>query len=512
MDVMISMWGGQQYFAILDAMESMMSGQPPEETNPIFPPIEDLYGDILGAGAVLGPYVVDALAMEGGFAAVYRAHHLQTGDHVALKVLRRSLASSVRMVERFHQEAKVVQRIRHPNIVQILDFDMNTPWRPYIVMEWLDGGSLAEELGIRGSFAVQEALDLVGQIGEALMQAHAIGVVHRDLKAGNIMLLPRGGWFQVKLIDFGIAKFLGARDRHSVMTTHTIIGTPETMAPEQILNQEIDARTDIYALGLLLYQLVCGRLPFVGEHLIDVEQMHLYAPPPKASERAPVVPRFDAVVARALQKRKEDRYANVTEFLAALQESIASTVKPSLAPVQHTERGLGMYVEIQVMHIDVLSDDVAEQRLMEMAGTIEEIFGRVEELMDASGLTHDIFETNTALLGIGRLGEDASVAHETNVRLFQAALVRHSHWSKQFGGGQELCVCITVHTDEIIVDGEAAEARIRDGRLLSLHEWPSRPMAHGVFASASVAAGLDDYFRLTPVTDYPDVLRIESLP
>jgi serine/threonine protein kinase len=156
------------------------------------PPVTGLYGEVFSKGAVIGPYVVEALAGQGGFASLYRARHADTGQIVAVKVLRHALAGSMRMIERFQREAEALGRLAHPHIVQILESGDLTDGRPYIAMEWLDGRDLGQKLAARGPFEAREALAVMSEIGAALAAAHAAGVVHRDVKAPNVIAIPRG--------------------------------------------------------------------------------------------------------------------------------------------------------------------------------------------------------------------------------------------------------------------------------------------------------------------------------
>ncbi|WP_437949143.1 serine/threonine-protein kinase [Sorangium sp. So ce296] len=285
-------------------------------------------GGALPAGAVVGGYLLDEVRLAGGFGVVHRAWPIGGGAAVALKVLHRELSLLPAMLRRFQQEAEVLARLRHPSIVEVRGVGALDDGRPYIAMEWVDGRTLAAELRARGALSPAEAVALLEEVCGALVAAHAIGVVHRDVKAQNVMIRPAvggGGARGVKLVDFGIAKLLhpapGARGERS---SSVILGTPLTMAPEQILGGAVDARTDIYAVGLLAYQLVTAELPFQGADAVETEEMHLRAPPPRPSERAPVSAAFDAVVRRCLAKEPADRYASVSELLAALRGAVAA--------------------------------------------------------------------------------------------------------------------------------------------------------------------------------------------
>ncbi|WP_437739006.1 serine/threonine-protein kinase [Sorangium sp. So ce1504] len=299
-------------------------------------------GDALPAGAVVGGYVLDGVRLGGGFGVVHRAVPVGGGAPVALKVLRRGLSLLPAILRRFQREAEVLARLKHPAIVEVRGVGALDDGRPYIAMEWVEGRSLAAELSARGAFSPPEAVALLEEVGGALAAAHAIGVVHRDVKAQNVMVCPGGGGLGapgVKLVDFGIAKLLRPRDvdrARGAKSSSLILGTPLTMAPEQILGGAVDARTDIYAVGLLAYQLVTGELPFQGADAVETEEMHLRAPPPCPSDRAPVSAAFGAVVRRCLAKEPADRYAGVPELLAALRRAVGApgrqTGRQTVAP------------------------------------------------------------------------------------------------------------------------------------------------------------------------------------
>jgi len=278
----------------------------------------------LGPGARVAGFVVDEARFEGGFAVVYRAHEAATGVPVALKVLRPHLAASRTMAERFAREATMLAQLSHPQIVRYLGAGVLDSGQPFIAMEWLEGHDLAVELKRRGPLALAEAVAVLSDLCDALGAAHALGLVHRDLKPQNVMVLPRGDWFAIKLVDFGIAKQLdlGGGDVGSTSSS-VLLGTPANMAPEQILGLAVDARTDVYALGLLAFQLVCGKPAYSGQTFVEIEELHLSAPPPRASDLAPVPPAFDALVARCLRKSPAERFASAADFMAAARALVA---------------------------------------------------------------------------------------------------------------------------------------------------------------------------------------------
>ncbi|MBI4512086.1 MAG: serine/threonine protein kinase [Deltaproteobacteria bacterium] len=301
--------------------------------------------DELAPGYRLGSFVVDEARYRGGFALVYRAHHVESGLPAALKVLHRHLAASPSILERFEREAHMLNALRHPHIVEVLETGALEGGRPYLAMEWLEGRTLAQELTSRGPLSLPEVLAVLEELGSALAAAHGLGIVHRDFKAQNVVVLPRENWFMTKLVDFGIAKLTGAGVEHGQVTTSGLVmGTPLTMAPEQILGQEVDARTDIYAMGILLFQMATGRLPFQGPTYIEIEDMHLHAPPPRPSELVPVPPEFDAVVRRCLEKERLRRYPGVAELLEDLRR---------VALVGQAQ-GTASQVEAVALHVEAL--------------------------------------------------------------------------------------------------------------------------------------------------------------
>jgi serine/threonine-protein kinase len=266
---------------------------------------------------------------------VYLAEHPIIGSRVAIKFLHESMSSSADLVGRFYDEARAVNLIGHENIVGIFDLSLLPPNRYYIVMEYLEGSTLSS-LVREGPVPVPVAVDILQQLCDALHCAHERGVVHRDLKPDNVFLLRRRGKDHfVKLVDFGIAKL---RDTPAASQTAAgmIVGTPEYMAPEQCDSRPIDARTDLYALGVIAYQLVTGTLPFSGKSIAQLLLAHLKEPPPPLRSLQPSVePALEEAILRALAKRPEDRFADLAEFsraLGAAREAAARPPAPAAAP------------------------------------------------------------------------------------------------------------------------------------------------------------------------------------
>ncbi|WP_232293479.1 serine/threonine-protein kinase [Stigmatella aurantiaca] len=264
----------------------------------------------------------------GGMGSVWLAEHGLIQKRVAVKVLHAHLVRDSRLVERFLSEARTLTRVQHPNVVSLFDVNLREG-RPYLVMEYLEGQSLAAFA--QGPLAPALAVELLSQVCDALGAAHAHGIVHRDIKPANVFLVPTAqGGHRVKLLDFGIAKLLSAAPEERMSTqSGTLLGTPEFMAPEQCGGEPVDGRADLYAAGVLGYQLVTGQLPFTGNHPAEMLLAHLMKPPPLAHEACAAVPvALSRVLERAMAKRPEDRFASA----AALREALQATVRPAPPP------------------------------------------------------------------------------------------------------------------------------------------------------------------------------------
>lgn len=289
-------------------------------------------------GQRLNNFAIMRLLGEGGMSSVYEAEHALIRRKVAVKVLKSELSVDGAHVQRFFNEARATSAIRHPNIVEVIDVGRLADGVPYLVMELLEGESLGDRLERLGSLEIPVALDYAHQTASALIAAHALRIVHRDLKPDNIFIVPDQRLADrelVKVLDFGIAKLRGELAAPPFDTmVGAVLGTPPYMSPEQCrgLPEEIDERTDVYALGIILYEMLCGRPPFLAEGAGELMMMHMTEQPePPSSLRPEIAPPLEQVILRALEKRREDRFASMSEFDAVLTEtSIAlGVIEPS---------------------------------------------------------------------------------------------------------------------------------------------------------------------------------------
>jgi eukaryotic-like serine/threonine-protein kinase len=399
---------------------------------------QDSFGDLLPPGTLVGGYRIVELASHGGFAAIYRARRLGSDEDVAVKVLSQDLTQSPRLRRRFQHEARALLELVHPNIVRVRDTGELIDGRPYFVMDWLAGQDLRAFMRERGASSPRETLALFEAMGAGLDAAHRAGVIHRDLKAQNVMVIARDGGFDVKLVDFGVAKLLLPEllGVSQVVTASTILGTPYYMAPEQILGQPVDARTDIYALGLLLYELLSGELPFRGETRVEVEEQHLAAPPPRVSEVAGVPAAFDEVIACCLAKDPGERHASVTAFLEALRAAVdAAGERGHLRP--DPRQGIAILVEAR---LDPALDDVPD----DVFADVEAILELARERLRAAGLVLEA-ETPVSLLAIGSLPRQASEDRAERARIVAVAQALYAELEARPARTPSITLAMTVH-------------------------------------------------------------------
>ena len=313
-------YGGGEVFCPVDAARlvtpSQMGVAPVDADDPL-------------VGTSFDKYQVIRRIGEGGMGLVFEAMHTVIEKQVAMKVLREDFSKRPEVVERFRQEAKSASRIGHQNIVDISDFGTTPLGQSYFVMEFLEGEDLANVLARDGTVGMERSLHIMIQCCQALGAAHDKGIVHRDMKPENIFLTARGGDPDfVKIVDFGIAKMSDietpGEPGRKLTKTGMIFGTPEYMSPEQAAGKHLDHRVDIYALGVILFELATGRVPFVGDSFMGILTQHMFEEPPSLREVNPQVKissELELVITRALSKDPDARYQTMKDLEDALIEA-----------------------------------------------------------------------------------------------------------------------------------------------------------------------------------------------
>jgi serine/threonine protein kinase len=288
-----------------------------------------------------GRYLIEDTIAEGGMGRVYRARHTRLDRRFAIKVLHPELSMQESTVLRFHREATAISRLSHHNVVRVVDFGELDDGLLYLVMELVDGRSLRDIIREDGPLPADRILELLGQICDGLAHAHRHGLVHRDFKPENVVVERHVDGEHARIVDFGIAADVAAQ---RITTDGLVLGTPSYMAPEQAVGRFVDHRADLYALGVVLYEMVTGVQPFAGSPGL-VMQMHALEPPPPMAERAPGVvvdPLLEALARRLMAKRPEDRIETAREVrrLVKLATSRRGLALAALGVVARTESEL----------------------------------------------------------------------------------------------------------------------------------------------------------------------------
>jgi eukaryotic-like serine/threonine-protein kinase len=323
-----------------DSQFCPFDGAPLADT--VWVPPTDPSGDPLLGTVVDGRYRVARVLGEGGAGTVYEVVHETLGRSYAMKVLRRDVATDAALAARFIQEARTTASLKHPHVVAITDFGNLPDKTPYYVMEHLQGETLAQAVKSAGRLPTARAVRIILQVASALSAAHEAGIIHRDLKPENLFLVrghgrDSGDPDEVRVVDFGAAKIAGAR---RITKTGIVFGTPHFMAPEQASGQPVDHRADIYALGVIMYQLLAGRLPFEADTLMGVLTQHMFADPVRfaddaaESDEAKLLVALEHVTMRAMAKKPEHRFQTMAALGAEVERTVAidATGGASLTP------------------------------------------------------------------------------------------------------------------------------------------------------------------------------------
>ena len=317
-------------------------------------------------GQRVGEYIVERLVARGGMSAVYFARPVSPpgAGGVALKIVHRDLPENIDADRRLEQEARAIARIDHPNVVRVYDLGWTDDGLPFLAMEYLEGVPLSQLIGHGAPMPVSRVVEIAQQMLAALGRAHDLSIIHRDLKPENVLLVERGGQRdRVKMLDFGIAKLLGAHP-HSLVHTRrgVVLGTPEYMPPEIAMDSPITAATDLYAFGVILFEALTGRLPFMGRGAGELAEKHCFTPPPRLRALNAALPaELEQIVLRCLAKDPAQRYSSA----AALAEALTPFAGEPSGPVTLvTARPHDALTEAP-SEVEVVSAEKIEQALRE---------------------------------------------------------------------------------------------------------------------------------------------------
>ena len=340
---------------MLPPWATRQKGEPPESASPGEATREKMFGEPLEAAAgvregdvIGGKYRVDSVLGSGAMGVVVSARHLVLGTTVAIKILRPGLVEDKEAIARFMREARAAAQLRNEHVAHVLDVDRLESGAPYMVMELLEGFDLAHWLRMRGRLTVEQATEFVLQTCEAVAEAHEVGIVHRDLKPANLFCIRRpNGLMSIKVLDFGISKITrppADGDLTEVTQASALMGSPPYISPEQLESpRDVDARTDIWAFGVILYELLTGSLPFYSQRMPELYvKIATQQQPPLRSLRPDVPEGIDVVVRRCLEKERSRRYPNVVALALALADFAPKRARVSVVRIMRTMQAAGL--------------------------------------------------------------------------------------------------------------------------------------------------------------------------
>jgi eukaryotic-like serine/threonine-protein kinase len=437
----------------------------------------------LEPGATAGDYVVTDFIAQGGFGSVYGATHRTTGQDVALKVMHQTLTTLPKMVQRFRREVELLNLVCHPGIVRVWTVGALADKRPFFAMERLKGKTVAVLLEEAGRLAPDDAVEIFVQVCEALAAAHRAGVIHRDVKPTNIVVLD-GAPRAIKLLDFGVAKLVGPAfiTSSSLTSEGRPVGTPTSMAPEQILGSAVDHRVDIYALGVLLYRLLTGRPPFFAPSALAQMRLHLLQPPPRPSLRVPAAAPLDAIVLRCMQKDRDLRFGSIEELLSTLRATVSRSSLRSEDVSSADDLAAAVHVDIRVSE----GGDDSDGRLADSVGAMLDI--SEDGLCDAGMLIG--LATGNQLLGVQPLSMEPAAIERELVQVVSIAAALREMLDRRERSDPRVRATICVHVGEIVLRACRAN-EIAGGALLRADMWAPRASVSMVCLTAAAARLLD---------------------
>lgn len=459
----------------------------------------------LTPGTTVNDYEVVRLIGAGGCSMVYLARHRAQSRLVALKVLHRDLAAKSKMIERFVREVRVVNLLRHPSIVTIYDLGKLEDGRPFCVMEYLPGLTLDGVLRARGRFTPEEALTILEPVCSALQAAHEVGIVHRDIKPSNVAVFTERQQHVVKLLDFGIAKLTDPEmDTTGLTSAGRCIGTLTAMAPEQILGETVDARADIYSLGVLLFRMLTGRPPFVSTSSVDLAFLHIEAPVPRPSSFAPAPPAVEAVVLKSMEKAPERRFSSAESFLAAFRAAVGKPAPNGQEQTRRPATAVGVCVEVS---IDAAEEDFDDSMLEDLGRVLD----ASEEAAAREGFTI-VLATSSVVLSARALSAEPGPQKEERRRALMSAAIHYHRLTARSGAHPRIRIAMYVHVDSAVVRGNGTPEVI-GGAVAQMLGRCRRDGATGLYATEKALEGLSNlvgFSALPPSEPEPSHAELAS--
>jgi serine/threonine-protein kinase len=336
----------------------------------------------IAQGATIGDFTVLSRLSAGGFGAVYRARDTRNGEEVAVKVLHAHLAANHATVARFEREFRAAASLEHPGIVKVVADGRLPDGRPWFAMELLTGHELEEQLRTNGRCTPAACLRIIREVAEALRVAHERGIIHRDIKASNVFLTAD----RIVLLDFGVAKLLDL-DGDPLTQTGTTVGTPASMAPEQARGTRVDARTDVYGLGALLFHMLTGSKPFSGHETHEMRFLHQHARRPRPSSRAMIPDVFDTIVSKAMAIDPEARYQTPQALVEAFEQALRASGE---APEESGREGAPLFLLAELSTID----DSLSAPSEELWDDLETVRATFHELTKPPYVVHAVTDTS----------------------------------------------------------------------------------------------------------------------
>ncbi len=445
-------------------------------------PSERLEGAVQWApGQRCGAWKLERHIASGGFGHVFEAEREDDLRRAAIKVLRPELCGSAEAVARFEREAALLQSLAMPGFVKLYEFGRVTGGSPFFAMELLVGEDLKQRIATRGRVSAIEALSIVSPLCESLAFAHARGVVHRDVKPSNVFISSGAqSPTRVSILDFGLAKLLD-EDAASLTVSRQILGTPASMAPEQIVGGAVDARTDIYALGALLFQLLSGEAPFRDDSPHVLCQLHLHARVPNVSALAPVDAAFDGIIARAMSKRREHRYSSCDEFFAACRAVAgAGPATESGAALRTAEVIAVCAATRRSPGAPPLAADASLRQ------DFEQVLPLARSALERAGLKVAL-RAGDLLLLFDELPADSAAAHGTRQRTLEAAL----SLDRQLAARVRRHPALTVSIGVVVGPAELRGAKLVGGTALIHAQRAARAVPEGLATTPALVEDLN---------------------